>query len=107
MRAGRLRERVRLLEKSTTRDVMGGQVVTWVERAVVWCWAEPVRGREYFAAEQFESEITMVFHVRYRADIQVTWRVLYRDEMYDVRSVIDPHSNKRELELMSLLVAHD
>src|SRR4051812_27479790 len=63
MRAGLMRERVTLLSKSVTRDAIGGEVITWVEEDDVWADVEQLTGREYFGAQQIESEAEIRFRI--------------------------------------------
>lgn len=93
-------ERVKLLEKSATRDAIGGEVITWVEQEEVWAEAEPITGREYFAAQQVEAAADIRFRLRYRDDVDSTWRVEWRGQRYDIAAPpADLDSLKRTTEL--------
>jgi SPP1 family predicted phage head-tail adaptor len=100
MQAGYLDQRITLQARSASRDAMGGEVVTWADVATVWAAAEPLRGREYFAAQQVQAETQIRFRIRYRAGIVLTMRVLWRAQPYDIQAVIDPYGRKTSLELM-------
>src|SRR4051812_28090568 len=41
MQAGKMRNRVTLQEKSTGRDAIGGEIVTWVDLSTVWAELDP------------------------------------------------------------------
>lgn len=109
MRAGRMRERVTLQSKSVARDSIGGEIVTWVDEAEVWAEVAPLRGREYFTAEQFEAETTTRVCIRYRSDLALTsvWRLTWREQQYEIEEVIDVEARDREWELMCNPVAHE
>ena len=100
MYAGRLDQRITLQAKSVVRDAMGGEVVTWQDVATVWASAEPLRGREFFAAQQLQDETTVRFRLRWRSGVVPSMRVLWRAQPYDIQSVIDPNGARFELELM-------
>lgn len=102
MRAGRLRDRIVLQAKVVTRDAMGGEVITWTDQATVWAEPVPLAGREYTSANQEQSEISVRFRLRYRADLAVTaaWRVTWNSVAYDILDVINVRGTKREWELM-------
>lgn len=101
MRAGRLRQRITIRRKSVTRDNMGGEVVTWVDDDPIPAEAEPIRGREYVALQQSESELEVRFRIRYQPDITPDVRVVWRSTVYELVSpAIDVGGRKREMELM-------
>ena len=100
MEIGELRHRVTIEEASLTRDDFGGQVETWSE--VVTCWAavEPLQGREFLEGRREEAEVSTRIRIRYRAGILPGMRVTWGDHVYDIDSVIEPDSRRRELVLM-------
>jgi SPP1 family predicted phage head-tail adaptor len=100
MRAGELRERVKLQEKAVTRDAVGGEAVTWKDRATVWAAVEPLSGRELFAAQQVQAETSVRIRMRYWSEVAPEWRVVWQDRVYEVQSVIDTDAAGRELQLM-------
>lgn len=99
MRVGPLRHRVILQEMTATQDATGAQVETWADDATLWAEVRDLSGREYFAAEQAQSEVTAQVLLRYRSDIQPhTHRIKFRDILYDIINIIaDP---KRETILL-------
>lgn len=108
LRAGDLRERISVQRKSVTRNSIGEEVVTWPEYVELWAQAEPLRGREFFAAAQMQSSVEMRFRIRYRADLAVdTDRVVWRGTVYDIRSVIDADARRNVTELMCASGVHD
>jgi SPP1 family predicted phage head-tail adaptor len=102
MRAGRLRHRITIQEfRVTGRNVIGGEVKDWVNVATVWAGIEPIRGREYLAADQPRAELTHRVPMRYRPGIvPTTMRVKYGSRVFDIKSVIDPDERHVDLELM-------
>ena len=98
--AGRLRERITLQRKSVTRDAVGGEVVTWVEEAVLWAEVAPIRGREYLALRAAQSDVVMRFRLRYRAGVNPAMRVVWNGGEYDIVEAIDVGARRTELELL-------
>ena len=100
--AGRLRHRVALQQPVTTKDSYGQDVVTWTHVATVWASLEPIRGREYFEAQQHGNETTVRIVMRAQGSlIKPTWRVLHGSDVYEIVSVIDPQKRGDYLELMA------
>ena len=101
MNIGRLNKRVTIQERTTIPNELGEPVVTWVNVATdIAAAVEPLQGRELFAAQQTQSEVTIRVRIRYRAGIKTAMRVLYGARTLDIQSVIDPLERHAELQLM-------
>ncbi len=96
-------QRVTLLEKSVTRDALGGEVITWVDQGDVWAQVTPLRGAELFSAQQINAEYSTRFCIYYDAapTINEAWRLEWRGAQYDILSVIDVDAQLREWEIMT------
>lgn len=109
MRSGPMRHRITLQSRVPSINGYGENAYTW-ETAVagIAAEAEPLRGREFFAAAQAESEATVRFRIRYRAGIDATMRVLWRGQAYDIASEpIDVGGLSRAIELMCVAGIRD
>ena len=100
MNAGSLRHIVVLQEKRPLRDAMGGEIITFTNRGIVSANAVPLAGRELFAAQQIQPEVSVRFEIRFRPEVRPEWRVVWQDRIYDVLSVIDVEARGRELHLL-------
>lgn len=100
--AGQLDQRITLQQRAAGQDSRGQESTTWSDVATVWASAQPLRGREFFAAAQVQAEATVRFRIRYRDGVVPTMRVLWRSQPYDINSVIDVDGGKHTLELMCL-----
>jgi len=100
MRAGRLRHRVTLQSKTETRDSYGGAVITWSDVATVYAAIEPLSGREWFAQQQVQSEVSVRIVVRYRAGITAANRIAHGATYYDILSVINHDEKDHMITLM-------
>ena len=103
--AGRMRHRVTIQEPVVARNGYGEAITTWTAVATVWASVEPISGREYFAAEHMQSEITHRVKLRYRSGITSEMRVLYGTRLLRIESVIDWRERREELHLMCQEVA--
>lgn len=61
--------------------------------------AVPLRSREFFAGQSFVSEVEVIITIRYRAGITADMRVVFENAVYNILTVIDQSSLKRELNL--------
>lgn len=102
MRAGRLRKRVTIQQKTTpvTQNTYGEEAPVWETVATVWASVEPLRGREFLEARREGAEVTTRIVMRYQSGIAPEMRATYDGHTYDVLSVIDPEERHRELQLM-------
>ena len=88
MQAGKLDQRVTIQQKSTSRNSIGEEVVTWADLATVWAEAIPVRGSEFFAAAQMQQVVDVRFRIRYRAGLTGAKRLLWKTLPYDIVAII-------------------
>jgi len=101
VRAGRLRHQVTLQKPVTNQDTYGQDVATWTDVATVWAGVEPLKGREFYDAQQVNAELSVRVVIRYRSDVAATWRVKHGDRAYAIQQPpIDPDMRHRELQLM-------
>lgn len=73
-RAGRFRRRLTIESRVETENDFGEVEWTWTTHATVWAGIEPLRGREFFAAEQLQSEVQGRIRMRYRGDLTTKMR---------------------------------
>lgn len=102
MPAGRLRHRITIQEyRVIGRNSIGGEVKDWVDIATVWAGVEPIKGREYFAADKVRADITHRVPMRYRPGVvPTTMRVKFGARLFNITSVIDVEERHVDLELM-------
>lgn len=100
--AGRFRERVTLQQALRVRDPGGATSDTWSDVVTVWASVEPLRGKEFFAADQMQEAVDYRVTIRYRTGVDRKMRVMWRGQALDVVSVIDVHSKRENIELMCI-----
>lgn len=99
--AGQLDQRVILLSPTVAEDELGQRVETMAPVVTVWAQAQPLRGREYIAAQAGQNEASVRFRIRWRWGIDTTWRVRWRGVDYRIISdPIDVNGARIVLELM-------
>lgn len=106
--AGNLDQVITIQQRPPGQNARGQALESWVPvLANIYAQAEPVRGREFFAAGQMQSEVTVVFRIRYRSNITTAMRVVWRGQPHDIVAVIDPHGQRQMLELMCVSGTRD
>jgi SPP1 family predicted phage head-tail adaptor len=90
MRAGRLDRRVSLQHLVLTRNsTTGEQIESYAYYATVWAGKRDMRGREFFAAQQVNSDITTIWQIRYRTDVVSTDRLVIDGLYYDITGIAE------------------
>jgi SPP1 family predicted phage head-tail adaptor len=102
MNAGKMRQRVTLQRQTDTGglDDYGQPLPPWEDVASVWAAVDPLEGRELWAAQQVNAEISARISIRYREGVTTQMRVAFGDRLYDVLSLVDPEEGHRELQLL-------
>lgn len=102
MRIGDLRDRVTIQNFIRTPDEYGGYTETWQDIATVWANIKPLRGREFFQAQQIQSEVTHKITIRYTDIVKPTSRIKYNNRIFEIKSIIDVDNRHRFLEIMCI-----
>lgn len=100
MKIGELNKRVILQRLTMTKNTYGEIMEQWDNVATVWASIKPISGREYFAAEAVNSDVTHKVIMRYRADITADMRVKYGDRYFTINSVINANESGISTQLM-------
>ena len=100
MNPGELDQRVTFQRQTSQQDELGQLINTWVTLGTVWAAVEPQAGREFIAAGAQQSELTTKIRIRHRPGITSGDRVIHDGRVYDIQSVIDYRSEKRQLVLL-------
>lgn len=96
----RLNKRITILKPSAEQDEYGEPIEGLTEVCKVWGAIEPLRGREYFAAQTENVDVTTRIRIRYRDDVDRTMVVRYKNIEFEVLHVLHPEYAKNELQLM-------
>lgn len=86
---GELDRRITLQAPSGSSDVYGQPSTTYAEVATVWASYKPVTLREYAVSRQAEAAVDATFRIRWRGDVQATWRILFGTLVFDIQSYVE------------------
>lgn len=106
--SARAKHRIKLQSKSVTRNAIGEEVVTWAdvvtETADHCLWAEvwPLKGREFFAAQQTQYAADVRFRLRYRDGLTQDMRVVLDGDAYDILSIVDVGAAHHTTEILAV-----
>lgn len=106
--AGRMDQRITLQQRTSTLDALGQASEAWTDVATVWASAQPLRGREFFAAGAMQSEAAVRFRIRHRAGLTGAMRVVWNTVPHAlVAEPIDVDGGRHTLELMAAAGVRD
>jgi SPP1 family predicted phage head-tail adaptor len=100
MRSGKLKNQITIQEMREVQNVYGEPETTWAVFAEPWAAVEPLRGREFWAAQELQSRVTTRIRIRYVEGITPKMRVLFGTRIYLINTVIDQEEGHRETQLM-------
>jgi len=86
--AGSLCHRVELQNQVSTRDEDGILTTTWQTVDTVWASVEPLSAREFIQSGQGQAAVTARVTIRYRPDVDASWRALHRGKVYNIAGVL-------------------
>ena len=87
IKAGDLRQVVTLIKPVTTPGEHNRRKTEYVDAATVPAAKSDVSGREFFQAHAVNAEDIVTFTIRWRDDIDTTWRVRHGGATYGVLEV--------------------
>lgn len=99
MRAGRLRDKIKIESKTNTIDSVGDAVETWATFAEIRAEVKTQSGKEFLSAREQHAELTHVITARYLSGVTSQMRVNNGGSYYNILSVFDPNSRKSEMRL--------
>ena len=100
MRAGKLRHRITIETPTETRNAYGEPEVTWGTFKEVWASVEPIRGREFWRAQEQQARVTTRIRIRYLADVTPKMRIVFGSKTYIINAIIDQEERHAEMQLI-------
>lgn len=100
MNIGKLRHRITIQKQVNETNDYGAVVTKWRTLATVWADVRPISGREYFSAQQVQSEITTQIWLRHLDGVLPTMRVKFGSRTLEIVSVLNTQERNISLQLM-------
>ena len=95
--AGDLDRRITLKGPNDTRGDDGSVRPGYLTGDSIWAQYIAEGGREFFAAQKRNAEVSAVFKIRYRSGVNARYRVVYDSRNFDVIFVNDTGKRFGEL----------
>ena len=100
--SGRYTKRIKLEKPIQIKNSYNELEETWQTVGERWANVIPMRSRELLAAGQVNEQINHRVEIRYIKDLDSTWRIVYRDKVLNIDSVINVEDRNRYLELVCI-----
>jgi len=99
MRSGRRNSKVLIENHTETINSVGEPVETWSTYATAWVEIKTQSGKEFIQAKEQNSELTHILTTHYISGVTPKMRINNGGLYYNILSVFDPTTRKRELKL--------
>lgn len=107
MKIGKLRHWITIQSYTPTRDSFGAEVEHWQDVMKVWASVEPLTGKEYFAAQEVNAEVSVKVIMRYSPGIQPEMRVIFGARVFEILAVMNTEERNKQLILLCKEVLND
>lgn len=97
-----LNRKIDIIEKQTINN---DGIDTLVDKKICSCWAsiQPLRGRAYYEVREKATEEQAKIIIRYRKNLNTSMFIKYKEQIYNINSIVDPFSDHECLELYCTL----
>jgi len=92
---GRLRYLVKLQSPTRTTDTGGGQSISWSTVTDLYADIRPASGNEAFTQGQLQENTRHEVTVRYRSDMNTSYRLLYGSRIFNIRHIKNVNESDR------------
>lgn len=90
---GKMRHRITVQQFNdqvdTHGDIRDDEDTNWSAFTTVWAAIDPISGREFYAAEQSQSQVTHKIRCRYFPGLTTEMRISYSGRIFEIVSAID------------------
>lgn len=87
MKAGDLRCPIRLMKPTSSVNAKGRKETAWEELPTIFAAKADVSGREFWQAQAYNAEDIVTYTIRYRTDVDVTWRIKDHGKILNILEV--------------------
>ncbi|WP_294186353.1 phage head closure protein [uncultured Clostridium sp.] len=101
---GELRHKISIQQYSKLTNDYGEVEINndgiWTEVMTIKAGIYPISGREFFAAETVNSEITHKVKIRYTEGLKPNMRIVFNNRIFSIESIINFKELNIELQLL-------
>ena len=101
---GSRRHRVEVQRPVEVRDAQGGTTINWETLFAAWASIEPLRGKEFWIAQQTENQVTHRVTMRWSRDVTTKMRLLFHGRIFNIGTLMNVDEQGEQMELMCVEV---
>ncbi len=98
--AGKMRNRITFEQPVQTQDAAGGLTTIWTAAFTVWAEVKYLDGREYWQAQQANSEAEGRITMRYRADVTPDMRIIYGTQTLHILAPFAADNKNKQMRVL-------
>jgi SPP1 family predicted phage head-tail adaptor len=102
MGAGQLNTVITFRRNTPTKDSTGQMIDSWADAFSVYAEKITEGGREFYAAQKRNAEVTAVYRIRFRRGIDTKMRVRHGCDEYEILPPLVDEKNKHQWLLVSV-----
>ena len=100
MNSAKLRHQITIQSPPTALDAMNQPTGSYTTVATMWASIDPISGREYFAMQAVQSEVTHKITIRYCSLVKPNMQVLFGTRVFQIVSVLNLEERNIEMQIM-------
>ena len=99
---GKFNRKLQIMKLSQVSDGGGGYEDKLLEIKTVWGNISPIKGKEYWQAQQSQASVTHEITIRYTKDIDASHILKYQDRLFDIQYMTSLREEDNYLEIRVL-----
>ncbi|WP_213778873.1 phage head closure protein [Caballeronia sp. dw_276] len=108
MQAGKLKHRIQIQRRDSTRDSSGQPSKNWLAFGTpIWASIVFLNGKQFATSGSQANSATASIRIRYRTDITAAMRVLHGTTVYDIVAVLPDEATHDFVDLACTTGAND
>lgn len=96
----KLDKRITIQNKQITQDNFGGEIISWKDYKIIWANICPKSLKNSVNYFKFETNITHIITVRFLNEIDINFRILYNDRIFNIKSIINIKEKNQYYEIL-------
>lgn len=97
MRAGKLKDFITIEKPTIDKNEVGEEINTFEKFCDAYCEVTNIGTSEKYFNARYENVNSKKFRIRFIPGVTTSMRIKLDDEYFDIKEVVDPYRNKREL----------
>lgn len=101
---GKMRHRITFQSFTGTTDSFGDPLSAddsnWKNEATLWAAIDPISGKEFYAAQQSQSEVSHKVRCRYQSGLTTAMRIKFGARKFKIISIINWEERNESLLIM-------